>query len=62
MNENMTNKVGLVLEGGTFRGVYSAGVMDAFLENGIEFPYIIGVSAGISNGVSYFSKQFARNR
>ena len=27
MNENMTNKVGLVLEGGTFRGVYSAGVM-----------------------------------
>lgn len=62
MNENITNKVGLVLEGGTFRGVYSAGVMDAFLENGIEFPYIIGVSAGISNGVSYVSKQFARNR
>lgn len=59
MNENLT---GLVLEGGTFRGVYSAGVMDAFLENGVEFPYIIGVSAGISNGVSYVSKQFARNR
>lgn len=59
MNESMT---GLVLEGGTFRGVYSAGVMDAFLENGVEFPYIIGVSAGISNGVSYVSKQFARNR
>lgn len=62
MGENATNKVGLVLEGGTFRGVYSAGVMDAFLENGVEFPYIIGVSAGISNGVSYVSKQFARNR
>lgn len=59
MKEAMT---GLVLEGGTFRGVYSAGVMDAFLENGIEFPYVIGVSAGISNGVSYISKQFARNR
>lgn len=62
MGENATNKVGLILEGGTFRGVYSAGVMDAFLENGVEFPYIIGVSAGISNGVSYVSKQFARNR
>lgn len=59
MKEQMT---GLVLEGGTFRGVYSAGVMDAFLENGVEFPYVIGVSAGISNGVSYISKQFARNR
>ena len=52
---------GLVLEGGTFRGIFSAGVMDAFLEAGIEFPYIVGVSAGISNGVSYVSKQFARN-
>ena len=52
---------GLVLEGGTFRGIFSAGVMDAFIEEGIEFPYIVGVSAGISNGVSYVSKQFARN-
>lgn len=52
---------GLVLEGGTFRGIYSAGVMDAFLEAGIEFPYVVGVSAGISNGVSYVSKQFGRN-
>lgn len=52
---------GLVLEGGTFRGIFSAGVMDAFIEEGIEFPYIVGVSAGISNGASYVSKQFARN-
>ncbi|MBD5141652.1 MAG: patatin family protein, partial [Ruminococcus sp.] len=44
---------GLVLEGGTFRGIFSAGVMDAFIEEGIEFPYIVGVSAGISNGASY---------
>lgn len=55
-------KTGLVLEGGTFRAVYSAGIMDAFLENGVEFPYVIGVSAGISNAASYISKQFARNR
>lgn len=52
---------GLVLEGGTFRGIFSAGIMDAFIEEGIEFPYIVGVSAGISNGVSYVSKQFGRN-
>lgn len=52
---------GLVLEGGTFRGIFSAGVMDAFIEEGIEFPYVVGVSAGISNGVSYVSKQFGRN-
>lgn len=52
---------GLVLEGGTFRGIFSAGVMDAFIEEGIEFPYIVGVSAGISNGASYVSGQFGRN-
>ncbi len=58
MNDTMT---GLVLEGGTFRGIFSAGVMDAFIEAGVEFPYVTGVSAGISNGVSYVSKQFGRN-
>lgn len=58
MKEAMT---GLVLEGGTFRGIFSAGIMDAFIEAGVEFPYVIGVSAGISNGVSYVSKQFGRN-
>ncbi len=52
---------GLVLEGGTFRGIFTSGIMDAFIEEGIEFPYIAGVSAGISNGVSYVSKQFERN-
>jgi predicted patatin/cPLA2 family phospholipase len=51
---------GLVLEGGTLRGLFSAGVMDAFLEHGIGFPYIIGVSAGIANAVSYVSRQHGR--
>lgn len=55
------NMTGLVLEGGTFRGIFSAGVMDAFLAKGIEFQYIAGVSAGISNAASYVSKQFGRN-
>lgn len=51
----------LVLEGGTFRPIFSCGVMDALLDNNIMFPYCIGVSAGITNGVSYISKQKGRN-
>ena len=51
----------LILEGGTFRPIFSAGVMDALLDNNITFPYCIGVSAGITNGVSYISKQKGRN-
>ena len=51
----------LILEGGTFRPIFSAGIMDCLLANNIEFPYVIGVSAGITNGVSYVSKQSGRN-
>lgn len=52
---------GLILEGGTFRPIFSCGIMDALLDNDIHFPYVIGVSAGISDGVSYVSKQNKRN-
>ncbi len=52
---------GMVLEGGTFRPLFSCGVMDALLENDVHFPYLIGVSAGISNSTSYISKQKGRN-
>jgi predicted patatin/cPLA2 family phospholipase len=52
---------GLVLEGGGLRGNYPAGVLDSFLDAGIEFPYIIGVSAGVGMGCSYVSKQKGRN-
>lgn len=51
----------LILEGGTLRPIFSAGVMDSLLDNNITFPYCIGVSAGITNGVSYISKQKGRN-
>ncbi len=51
----------LILEGGTFRPIFSAGVMDALLDQDVMFPYCIGVSAGISNGLSYISKQKRRN-
>lgn len=54
-------KTGIVLEGGALRTIFSSGVTDAFLQSGIEFDYLIGVSAGIAYGVSYVSKQFGRN-
>lgn len=56
------NKSGLVLEGGGVRAVYASGVLDAFLENDIDFNYIIGVSAGSCNGVSYIGKNLHRMR
>ncbi len=54
-------KTGLVLEGGALRTIYSSGVTDGFLEAGLDFDYVIGVSAGIAYGVSFISRQFARN-
>ena len=52
----------LVLEGGGMRAQYASGAMDCFLKAGICFPYVIGVSAGISNAASYVAGQFERNR
>lgn len=52
---------GLVLEGGTFRPIFSCGVMDALLSENTMLPYCIGVSAGIADAVSYISRQPQRN-
>lgn len=52
---------GLVLEGGGHRGIYSAGVMDVLMENGITFDGVIGVSAGAVFGVSFVSGQIGRS-
>jgi predicted patatin/cPLA2 family phospholipase len=52
---------GLVLEGGGLRGQYTAGVLDAFLDAALRFPYLIGVSAGSSIGCSFVSEQRGRN-
>lgn len=52
---------GLILEGGAHRGIYTAGVMDAFLENGISFDGVIGVSAGAIHGASFVSRQIGRS-
>ena len=54
-------KKGLVLEGGGIRGIYTAGVLDVFLDEGIEFDGVIGVSAGVIHGCSYLSKQRGRS-
>ena len=53
-------KIGLILEGGGMRGIYTAGVLDFFLEKNIEVDIVIGVSAGSCNGASYLSKQYKR--
>ncbi|MEE3374542.1 MAG: patatin family protein [Acutalibacteraceae bacterium] len=53
-------KSGLVLEGGSMRGLFSAGVMDVLLENNVEFDGAIGVSAGATFGCNYKSKQPGR--
>ena len=53
--------VSLVLEGGTFRTVFTMGILDAFLDAGIMMPHISGVSAGITYAGSYISQQKGRN-
>lgn len=53
-------KTGLVLEGGGMRGVFTCGVLDFMMDHHIEFPYVIGVSAGACNGLSYMSHQRGR--
>ena len=58
----MEHQVGLVLEGGGMRGVYTAGILEYFLESQLFFPYVIGVSAGACNAASYLSKQKGRNK
>ncbi|HDX9578573.1 TPA: patatin family protein [Bacillus pseudomycoides] len=58
----MLENTGLVLEGGGMRGVYTAGVLEYFMENDLHFPYVIGVSAGACNAASYLSRQKERNK
>lgn len=53
-------KTGLVLEGGAMRGMYTAGVLDIFLDNDIRVDMIAGVSAGALFGVNYLSRQKGR--
>ena len=54
-------KTGLVLEGGGTRGIYTAGILDVFLEHDIHFDGVIGVSAGAIHGCSFVSGQKGRS-
>ncbi|MGM9716342.1 MAG: patatin family protein [Prevotella sp.] len=56
------DNTGLVLEGGGMRGVFTSGVLDAFMVSELYFPYIVAVSAGACNGMSYVSRQPRRAR
>lgn len=57
----MKQKTGLVLEGGAMRGMFTAGVLDVMMENGIEFDGIMGVSAGAVFGCNFKSGQIGRS-
>lgn len=54
------DKLGLVLEGGGMRGLYTAGVLDYFIEKDFYTDGVIGVSAGACHACSYVSKQKGR--
>lgn len=54
-------KLGIVMEGGASRTLFSCGVADCFLEENLMPDYFVGVSAGIAYGVSYLSGQKGRN-
>lgn len=51
----------LLLEGGSLRGLYTAGVLDTFMENDLYFPAVAGVSAGSLNAMNYVSRQPGRS-
>ena len=50
----------LVLEGGGFRGIYTSGVLDYFMEQGLYLPQVYGISAGALNALGYAAKQPGR--
>ncbi len=58
--EGETTEGALLLEGGSFRGVYTAGVCDVLMENGIHMQTVAGVSAGTLNALNVVSRQVGR--
>lgn len=54
-------KKGLVLEGGAMRGMFTAGILDVFMEHDIDFDGAVGVSAGAVFGCNYKSRQIGRS-
>lgn len=60
MENNNKSKTVFVLEGGAMRGLYTAGVLDAFMQNDISADTIYGVSAGALFGINFKSRQIGR--
>ena len=58
----MSQKTGLVMEGGAMRGMFTAGVLDVLMENKVEFDGAMGVSAGAVFGCNFKSRQIGRSR
>ena len=52
----------MVLEGGATRGVFTSGILDYLMEQGLYTSHVVGVSAGACNGVDYVSRQPGRTR
>ena len=58
---DIMEKSGLIVEGGGMKCAYSAGILDAFLDDNVTFDYCMGVSAGAANTASYLAGQRGRN-
>ena len=54
-------KAALILEGGSLRSLYTSGVLDVFMENGIQFELIVAVSAGALNAGNYVANLIGRS-
>ncbi len=60
MDMEKKGNCGLVLEGGAYRGMFTCGVLDVMMENGLKADGVVGVSAGAAFGVNYCSEQIGR--
>ncbi|WP_298732686.1 patatin family protein [uncultured Subdoligranulum sp.] len=60
-NFAMPQSAALLLEGGSLRGLYTAGALDTLMEEDLYFPAVAGVSAGALNGVNYVAHELGRS-
>lgn len=56
----MNEKTGIILEGGAMRSIFTAGILDFYLDKNIDIPNVLAVSAGGYAGMNYVSKQKGR--
>ena len=59
-DQNNSRKTGLIMEGGALRGMFTCGVIDVFMEQGIDFDGAAGISAGAAFGCNFKSRQIGR--